>query len=149
MTQRLLHNPGREQITEAIKAALDSYPNRSELARRLGVSRKQTYEWEAGNNVPGLEVLASLAELTGTPIVLAFGPVADTEETPPPKWARALADQAAEDAITRLVPERLVRRLPEFLDRLEGFLQQADEDAHGGSGSQDPDGSAQQGRTAV
>ena len=77
-----IRNPAREQITAAIKAALDAAPNRSELARQIGVSRKQTYEWEAGNNTPSLEMLAALAEATGTQIVLAFG-LETTKEAAP------------------------------------------------------------------
>lgn len=116
VTQRnVIRNPAREQITAAIKAALDSFPNRSELARRIGVSRKQTYEWESGNNTPSLETLAALAEATGVPIVLAFGPAEAHEEAPAPQWARGLADEILEridEAIAGgSLPERVADRL--------------------------------------
>lgn len=143
MTQRLIHNPGREQITAAIKGALNAYPNRSELARRLGVSRKQTYEWEAGNNVPGLEVLASLAEITGVPIVLAFGPDTETPAPAKPERVDEIADavttrledrlQQLEDSIAARVAEetsRLVLRSVERTEQGEDDPDQTDDHRH-------------------
>ena len=88
--RNLIRNPAREQITAAIKAALEAVPNRSELARQIGVSRKQTYEWESGNNTTSLETLAALAEATGVPILLAFGPEQTENEPPEPEWVKRL-----------------------------------------------------------
>lgn len=100
-----IRNPGRAQVTEAITKALKAYPNRSELARQLGVSRKQTYAWEAGDNLPPLDTLAKLAELTGQPIVLTFG--TQEEAAPSPEGTGRLDAEAIAQAVATKLDARL------------------------------------------
>ena len=109
--------------------------------QHLGVGSGTTMARWRADGIPSDKVRGVLEKISAA--------LPTQKTTPLPDWAEGLAHRAADDAITRLVPEHLVRRLPAFLDQLEVFLRQADEDAHEESGSQDPDGSAQQGRTAV
>lgn len=133
----------REAMGKAVKAVVGRNGGVRAVARLLG--KESTYasqvsRWQRGHDVTPA-AMSLLARATGETIEFSFGPdesfAVNTKE-PPPEWAGAVADAAAENAIRRLVPPELLERLPDFLVRLEDFLQRADEAAHAARGSRGP-----------
>ena len=98
--------------------------------KHLGVGTGTTMARWRAEGIPADKVRGVLEKLGAT--------LPTQKITPLPDWAEGLAHRAAEDAVTRLVQPGLASRLPEFLDRLEAFLRQADEAARVERESQDP-----------
>lgn len=105
----------------------------SALADKAGVRRQTLYEWFRPNSrtepsLPTLRVLAAVLGVRRVDLLAAMDGVTAPEqhETPPPQWAEALANDAAEKAISRLVPSDLMDAARRLIERLEGTQPQPD-----------------------
>ena len=83
------------------------------LAQLAGIRRQTLQDWYAGKDTPSLGHLAAVAEALGVrrvDLVAAYDGVTapEQQEAAAPDWARAVAQETAEDVVRRLVPPDLL-----------------------------------------